>query len=51
MDHNDQLMFYAGMALMGLTARNVPPGEAASLAWQYADFMIELKPRPDKDET
>ena len=51
MDHNDEKMFFAGMALIGLVQRGEPPATAASMAWQYADFMIELKPRPDKDET
>ena len=49
MDHHDEMMFFAGMALIGLVLRNEPPATAAQMAWQYADFMLELKPRTDKD--
>lgn len=48
MEHEDQKMFFAGMALIGLVLRNEPPSSAAQMAWQYADFMIELKPRDNE---
>lgn len=48
MEHDDQKMFFAGMALIGLVLRNEGPSAAAQMAWQYADFMIELKPREEK---
>lgn len=49
MEHEDQKMFFAGMALIGLVLRDEAPAGAAQMAWQYADFMIELKPR-DKEK-
>lgn len=48
MEHDDQKMFFAGMALIGLVLRNEGPATAAQMAWQYADFMIELKPRDEE---
>lgn len=48
MEHEDQKMFFAGMALIGLVLRNESPAGAAQMAWQYAEFMIELKPREEK---
>lgn len=51
MEHEDQKMFFAGMALIGLVMRNESPAGAAQMAWQYADFMVELKPRDTKDES
>lgn len=48
MDHHDEMMFFAGMALIGLVMRNEAPASAAQMAWQYADFMIELKPRAEE---
>lgn len=44
MDNKDELMFYAGMALMGLVARGEAPSVAGQQAWQYAEFMINFKP-------
>jgi hypothetical protein len=45
MDNKDELMFYAGMALMGLVARGEAPSIAGQQAWQYAQFMINFKPK------
>jgi hypothetical protein len=44
MDNKDELMFYAGMALMGLVARGEAPSSAGQQAWQYAQFMLNYKP-------
>ena len=50
MEHQDELMFFAGMALIGLVLRDEPPSAAAQMAWQYAEFMHELKPRQDNGQ-
>jgi len=47
MEHQDELMFFAGMALIGLVLKGEGPSSAAQMAWQYAEFMHELKPRKD----
>jgi hypothetical protein len=47
MDNQDELMFFAGMALIGLVMKGEAPATAAQQAWHYAEFMHELKPRPD----
>lgn len=44
MEHDDQKMFFAGMALMGLVARGEAPSIASQQAWQYAEFMMNFKP-------
>lgn len=44
MDNKDEMMFYAGLALMGLVARGEAPSSASEQAWQYAEFMINRKP-------
>ena len=44
MDNKDELMFYAGLALMGLVARGEAPSSASQQAWQYAEFMLIHKP-------
>lgn len=44
MDTKDEMMFYAGLALMGLVARGEAPSTASQQAWQYAQFMINFKP-------
>ena len=44
MEHEDQKMFFAGMALMGLVARGEAPSTAGQQAWQYAEFMMNFKP-------
>jgi hypothetical protein len=45
MDNKDEMMFFAGMALMGLVARGEAPSSAGQQAWQYAQFMINFKPK------
>lgn len=47
MDNQDELMFFAGMALIGLVMKGEAPATAAQQAWHYADFMINFKPRGD----
>jgi hypothetical protein len=47
MENQDELMFFAGMALIGLVANGQDPTMAAKMAWDYAEHMHELKPRPD----
>ena len=47
MDNKDELMFYAGLALMGLVARGEAPSSASQQAWQYAEFMLNFKPESD----
>jgi hypothetical protein len=49
MDDKDELMFFAGMALMGLVARGDAPSESAQKAWQYAQFMINFKPKGEQE--
>jgi len=44
MDNKDELMFFAGLALMGLVARGEAPSSASQQAWQYAEFMMAHKP-------
>jgi len=44
MDNKDEMMFYAGLALMGLVARGESPSSASEQAWQYAQFMLTHKP-------
>lgn len=44
MDNKDELMFFAGLALMGLVARGESPSSASEQAWQYAEFMMVHKP-------
>jgi hypothetical protein len=44
MDNKDELMFFAGLALMGLVARGEAPSSASQQAWQYAEFMLNHKP-------
>lgn len=44
MDNKDELMFFAGLALMGLVARGESPSSASEQAWQYAEFMMTRKP-------
>lgn len=43
MDSKDELMFFAGLALMGLVARGEAPSSASQQAWQYAEFMMAHK--------
>ena len=45
MENKDEVMFYAGLALMGLVARGEAPSSASLQAWQYAEFMINHKPK------
>ena len=45
MDNKDEMMFYAGLALMGLVARGESPSSASEQAWQYAQFMMNHKPQ------
>jgi len=44
MENKDEVMFYAGLALMGLVARGEAPSSASQQAWQYAEFMMAHKP-------
>ncbi len=43
MEKEDQLMFFAGMALIGLTLQERNPDVAAKMAWQYAQAMLKEK--------
>lgn len=49
MENKDEVMFYAGLALMGLVARGEAPSSASQQAWQYAEFMINHKPKEQGD--
>jgi hypothetical protein len=44
MEKNDEKMFFAAMALVGLVMRGESPIETAERAWAYADAMLEHKP-------
>jgi hypothetical protein len=41
MDDKDKLMFYAGMALVGLVLRGESPNIAAEMAREYAEAMLK----------
>lgn len=43
MEKEDQLMFFAGMALVGLALQERHPDVAAKMAWQYAQAMLKEK--------
>lgn len=45
----EEKVFFAGMALVGLVLQGVKPNDAAQMAWQYADHMHEQKPREEKE--
>ena len=45
MEKNDEKMFFAAMALVGLVMRGESPIETAERAWTYADAMVEYKPK------
>lgn len=48
MEKEDQLMFFAGMALVGLASQERHPDVAAQVAWQYAEAMLKIKSRNEK---
>ena len=41
MDEKDMIMFYAGMALVGLVLRGESPEAAAQMAKAYAQAMLK----------
>jgi hypothetical protein len=41
MDEKDKLMFFAGMALVGLVLRGESPDNAAKMAREYAEAMLK----------
>lgn len=48
MDKEEQLMFFAGMALVGLASQERNPGVTAHMAWQYAEAMLKVKSQTEK---
>jgi len=45
MENNDEKMFFAAMALVGLVMRGESPMDTAERAWTYAEFMVNHKPK------
>ena len=45
MEKNEERMFFAAMALVGLVMRGESPIETAERAWAYADAMVDYKPK------
>lgn len=43
MEKEDELMFFAGMALIGLVIQDRPPNLAAKMAWEYAQALLKEK--------
>ena len=41
MDEKDKLMFFAGMALVGLVLRGESPDNAAKMAQDYAQALLK----------
>jgi hypothetical protein len=50
MEKNDEKMFFAAMALVGLVMRGESPIETAERAWAYADAMLDHKPKEDNEQ-
>ena len=44
MEKQEEKMFFAAMALVGLVMRGESPTETAERAWSYAEFMINHNP-------
>jgi len=49
MEKNDEKMFFAAMALVGLVMRGESPLETAERAWSYAEFMMNHKPKDNNE--
>jgi len=43
MEKQEERMFFAAMAMIGLVMRGESPIETAERAWAYADAMLEHK--------
>ena len=49
MEKQEEKMFFAAMALVGLVMRGESPMDSAERAWSYAEFMINHKPKDDNE--
>ena len=49
MEKQEEKMFFAAMALVGLVMRGESPMDSAERAWSYAEFMINHKPKEDNE--
>ena len=50
MEKNDEKMFFAAMALVGLVMRGESPTETSERAWAYAEAMLDHKPKDNNEQ-
>ena len=50
MEKQEEKMFFAAMALVGITTRGEnSPESTAKMAWLYAEAMLKHKPKEDNE--
>ena len=47
MEQKDELLAFALVAAMGLVARGASPSEVRDMAWVYAQFAMNGKPKDE----
>lgn len=50
METQEEKMFFAAMAMIGLVMRGESPTNTAEQAWTYAEFMTTHKPKESPNE-